>query len=156
MPSCPRPGSGAESVPLAPEFFAIMADARLALGQISEERYSCDTADGAGKDRQSALRRLARCVCADLEEIGEAGALAIAGQACSRQKEILVAAISRQAEEHGLERLVAAGTGEVPDRRGGGIPGDGVRANIGEVWGRDIGCLPGLCRGQAGGDGGIR
>lgn len=89
-----------------------MADARLALGQISPQRYSCDTADGAGKDRQSALRRLARCVCADLEEIGERSALTIAEQACHRQKEILVAAISRQAEEHGLEKVVAAGVGE--------------------------------------------
>ena len=104
---------GGKAVPLAPEFFATMADARLALGQISAERYSCDTADGAGKDRQAALRRLARCVCADLEEIGEGAALAIAGQACQRQKDILVQAISRQAEKHCLERLVAAGTGEV-------------------------------------------
>ena len=104
---------GGKAVPLAPEFFTIMADARLALGQISPESYSCDTADGAGKDRPAALRRLARCVCADLEEIGEGAASAIAGQACSRQKEVLTAAISRQAEKHGLERLVAAGTGEV-------------------------------------------
>ena len=104
---------GGISVPLVPELFSIMADARLALGQISPEGYSCDVADGAGRDRHSALRRLARCVCADLEEIGEAGALAIARQACCRQKEILVAAISRQAAEHGLDKVVAAGTGEV-------------------------------------------
>ncbi|MDD1732152.1 MAG: putative H4MPT-linked C1 transfer pathway protein, partial [Methanosaeta sp. NSM2] len=84
---------GGRSVPLAPEFFATMADARLALGQISEEHYACDTADGAGKNRQSALRRLARCVCADLEEIGEGVAMAIARQACRRQKDILVEAI---------------------------------------------------------------
>jgi (4-(4-[2-(gamma-L-glutamylamino)ethyl]phenoxymethyl)furan-2-yl)methanamine synthase len=99
-------------VPLAPEFFAIMADARLALGSISEEVYSCDTADGAGKDREAALRRLARSVCADQEEIGEAGALAIAEQACRRQKKILVDAIARQAKEHGIERIAAAGIGE--------------------------------------------
>ena len=103
---------GGGTLPLAPELFSMMADARLVLGQISEERYSCDTADGAGKDRQSALRRLARCVCADLEEIGEGAAIAIAEQACRRQKEILVAAIARQAEEHSLEKVVAAGTGE--------------------------------------------
>jgi len=60
-----------------------------------------------------ALRRLARCVCADLEEIGEGVAMAIAGQACQRQKEILVQAIARQAEDHGLKKVVAAGTGEV-------------------------------------------
>ncbi|MBN1234814.1 MAG: hydantoinase [Methanotrichaceae archaeon] len=99
-------------VALAPEFFAIMADARLALGRISEETYACETPDGAGKDREAALRRLARSVCADLEEIGEAGALAIAEQACERQKEILVAAMERQAKKHNLEKVVAAGIGE--------------------------------------------
>ena len=103
---------GGRYVPLAPELFSIMADARLALGQIAPEGYSCDTADGAEKDRQSALRRLARCVCADLEEIGERAAMAIAQQTCQRQKEILVEAIARQAEEQGLENVVAAGTGE--------------------------------------------
>lgn len=67
---------------------------------------------GAGKDRQSALSRLARSVYADLEEIGEGVAMAIARQACRRQKKILVAAIARQAAEHGLDMVVAAGTGE--------------------------------------------
>ena len=38
--------------------------------------------------------------------------MTIAEQACARQKKILVAAISRQAAEHGLEKVVAAGTGE--------------------------------------------
>ena len=103
---------GGQRVPLAPEFFAIIADARLALGLISEERYSCDTPDGAGKDRVAALRRLARSVCADLEEIGEAAALAIAEQACEGQKRILVAAMKRQAEKHGLTKMAAAGIGE--------------------------------------------
>lgn len=101
-----------QEVPLAPELFAIMADARLALGRISEERYACETPDGAGKDRGAALRRLARSVCADLEEIGEAAALAIAEQACERQKSILVAAMKRQAEKHGLRKVAAAGIGE--------------------------------------------
>ena len=103
---------GGKKVPLAPEFFAIIADARLALGRISEERYACDTPDGAGKDREAALRRLARSVCADLEEIGEAAALAIAEQACEKQKSILVTAMERQAEKHGLTKVAAAGIGE--------------------------------------------
>jgi hypothetical protein len=101
-----------QRVPLAPEFFSIIGDARLALGRISEECYACDTADGAGKDRDAALRRLARSVCADLEEIGVAAALAIAEQACERQKCILVAAMERQAEKHGLTKVAAAGIGE--------------------------------------------
>jgi len=101
-----------QNVPLAPEFFAIMADARLGLCQISKERYACETPDGAGKDREAALRRLARSVCADLEEIGEAAALAIAEQACERQKSILAAAMEKQAEKHGLTVVMAAGIGE--------------------------------------------
>ncbi|MDD4446689.1 MAG: hydantoinase/oxoprolinase family protein, partial [Methanothrix sp.] len=101
-----------KNVPLAPEFFAIMADARLGLGQISPKRYTCETPDGAGKDRNATLRRLARSVCADLEEIGEAGALAIARQACDRQMSTLVAALERQLEKHELSKVVAAGIGE--------------------------------------------
>jgi probable H4MPT-linked C1 transfer pathway protein len=99
-------------VPLSPELFAIIADAYLALGQILEDRYTCDTADGADKGRCSTLRRLARSVCADLEEIGEAGALAIAEQARDRQMKKLVAAIDRQAEKHELPKVAAAGIGE--------------------------------------------
>lgn len=101
-----------DRVPLAPEFFAIIADAHLALGRIKEDRYSCETADGADKSRASALRRLARSVCADLEEIGEAGALAIAEQACERQKGILVDAMEEQANKYRLSRVAAAGIGE--------------------------------------------
>ena len=96
-------------VPLVPEFFSIIADAHLILG---EDRYSCETADGAGKDHASAMRRLARSVCADLEEIGETGALAIAEQACERQKMILVEAIEKQAKKHDLSIVTAAGIGE--------------------------------------------
>jgi probable H4MPT-linked C1 transfer pathway protein len=99
-------------VPLVPEFFAIAADAHLVLGRIGEDRYSCETADGAGKDRASAMRRLARSVCADLEEIGETGALAIAEQACERQNMILVEAIEKQAKKHDLSIVTAAGIGE--------------------------------------------
>jgi hypothetical protein len=99
-------------VPLAPEVFAIIADARLVLGQIDLDRYTCDTADGKDKSRSSSLRRLTRSVCADLEEIGESGALAIAEQACTEQKRTLTEAMERQAERHGLERVAAAGIGE--------------------------------------------
>jgi probable H4MPT-linked C1 transfer pathway protein len=101
-----------DSVPLTPELFAIAADAYLALGQISQDRYACETSDGAGKDRESALRRLARAVCADLEEIGEAGALAIAVQARDRHRTVVAEAIERQVKEHSLTKVVAGGIGE--------------------------------------------
>jgi probable H4MPT-linked C1 transfer pathway protein len=101
-----------DSVPLTPELFAIAADAYLALGLISQDRYACETPDGAGKDRESAMCRLARSVCADLEEIGEAGALAIAEQARDQHRIIIAEAIERQVKKHRLTRVVAGGIGE--------------------------------------------
>ena len=62
-----------------------------------------------GKQRCAGWRA---SVCADLEEIGEAGALAIAEQACEKQKSILVTAMKRQAKKHGLTKVAAAGIGE--------------------------------------------
>lgn len=99
-------------VQISPELFAIAADAYLVLGEISADRYACDAPDGAGKDRAAALRRLARTVCADLDEIGAAGAMAIAEQARDRQFRALADAIEMQAGRHRLSRLVAAGIGE--------------------------------------------
>jgi len=139
---------GGRSVPLAPELFSIMADARLAMGQISLERYSYDTADGAGKDRQSALRRLNPLrLCRSGRDRGRRSLDHCRAGLC-------------QAEEDTCGSNIPAGgrarPGEVAartNRRGGGIPGDGVRGHIGEVWERDIECLPGLCHGSAGGNG---
>jgi hypothetical protein len=99
-------------VRLSPEFFAITADAYLVTGQISPEQYSCDTPDGLGKDRASALRRLARTVCADVYEIGESLAVSIAQQTVDLQAEVLTQAIERQSAKHHLNNVVAAGIGE--------------------------------------------
>ena len=99
-------------IPLTSELFAITADAYRALGEITETGYRCDPPDGAGKDRRSALRRLARTICADLEEIGEEGALAIATQALEAQHDTLIAALVHQAERYDLDTVTAAGVGE--------------------------------------------
>lgn len=101
-----------DNIPLSSELFAITADAYLALGDISSESYACDTPDGAGKDLEAALRRLARAVCADLREIGEGGCLAIADQVRDCQFKVAVNAIELQAKRHELSRVVAAGIGE--------------------------------------------
>ncbi len=49
------------------EFFALSGDVHLALGNITEKEYTCETADGRGKTSTEALTRLARVVCADTE-----------------------------------------------------------------------------------------
>jgi probable H4MPT-linked C1 transfer pathway protein len=103
---------GGRRIPLSSELFAISADAHLVLGEIAESEYAVEPPDGGGKDRISAERRLARTVCAGLEEIGSVGTVEIARQARSRQARLLTAGIRRLAKEHNLDLVVAAGIGE--------------------------------------------
>jgi len=49
------------------ELFAQSGDVHLVLGNITEEQYTSETADGRGKTLDEALARLARVVCADTE-----------------------------------------------------------------------------------------
>jgi len=98
-------------IPVATEYFASAADAHLVLGHISPAEYSCPAPDGGSRSRKGALRRLARVVCADLEEIGEDGAVAIARAFWEMQKQEVSAAVSRAADESGADRIVVAGIG---------------------------------------------
>jgi hypothetical protein len=97
--------------PACPEFFAISADVHLVLSHIREEEYTVATPDGKGKDRVSALRRLARVVCADLEEIGEEGACAVAREFWTVQRDLLTHAVRRVAGTGVPPRVLCAGTG---------------------------------------------
>lgn len=53
------------------ELFALSGDVHLILGNINEEDYTTETADGKGKTRIECLARLARVVCADIEMLSE-------------------------------------------------------------------------------------
>jgi hypothetical protein len=59
-----------EVASVASELFALSSDVHLALGNITEKQYTCETADGRGKTVSEALARLARVVCADTEMLG--------------------------------------------------------------------------------------
>lgn len=97
--------------PTCAEHFAIAADAHLVLGHISPRAYSCDPPDRAEKNVAGALRRLARVVCADLEEIGPEGAMEIALKFWEDQRDRIRAAGDRVARECGAEGFVFAGIG---------------------------------------------
>ncbi|UEC43116.1 MAG: Putative H4MPT-linked C1 transfer pathway protein [Methanothrix sp.] len=101
-----------KKVPLSSELFAVTADAHLVGGRISEGDYTVEPPDGSGRDRLSALRRLARTVCADLGEIGPEAAEEIGRQAAARQLSRLTDGIRRQSQAHDLSLVVAAGVGE--------------------------------------------
>ncbi len=53
------------------ELFAQSADVHMVLGNISEEDYTVETADGRGKTKPESLARLARVVCADTEMLSK-------------------------------------------------------------------------------------
>ncbi len=94
------------------ELFAITADAYMVLGMISEEEYTCDTPDGAGKTSVDAKRRLARVVCSDLTEIGDREIYSIAQQVMEKQVKDINEALRDAAKRHGIRRIVACGLGE--------------------------------------------
>jgi probable H4MPT-linked C1 transfer pathway protein len=97
--------------PVSSEYFATSADAHLVLGHISPEEYSCDTPDKKEKTRDASLRRLARVVCADLEEIGEDGGLQIARQFHYCQKTTVCNAVRACAAASGADEIIVAGIG---------------------------------------------
>jgi probable H4MPT-linked C1 transfer pathway protein len=111
--------------PVASELFAISGDVHLVLGHL--DAYDCATPDGRPATVELARERIARLVCSDVEQLGEAEIDAIAAFLHGEQ----VRQIEEAARKHdGL--VVAAGSGaflarEVADRLG--------RAVVDTAWG---------------------
>jgi len=99
------------STPISSEYFAASADVHLVLGHIDPSQYTCDTPDKQGKIQAASLRRLARVVCADLEEIGVDGAMQIAGQFWEEQKDLVCSQVKRVAEVCAAREIIIAGIG---------------------------------------------
>ena len=97
--------------PTCAEYFAIAADAHLVLGHITPRAYTCDPPDKGEKNVGAALRRLARVVCADLEEIGPEEALGIARQFWEAQRDRVRGGADRVLKECGADSIVVAGIG---------------------------------------------
>jgi probable H4MPT-linked C1 transfer pathway protein len=97
--------------PVSSEYFAASADAHLVLGHITPAQYSCETPDKKEKTRTSALRRLARVVCADPEEIGIDGAQQIAEQFWEKQRGLICDQVQRIAAESRAAEIIVAGIG---------------------------------------------
>ena len=100
-----------EITPVSSEYFATSADAHLVLGHITPGQYSCDTPDNKEKTTLAALRRLARVVCADLDEIGTDGAYQVAGQFWEKQRNVVCGQVRRMVAQSGAHQVVAGGIG---------------------------------------------
>ncbi|MCK4733595.1 MAG: hypothetical protein KAT65_14170, partial [Methanophagales archaeon] len=105
---------GGDEYRTSSELFALTADAYLVLGCLTADDYSCESPDSyafvdreeAERSRVSAMRRLARVVCSDLEELGEDNAVRIAAQVMRAQVDVLVTSLKRIKEKYRLEQVV--------------------------------------------------
>ena len=97
--------------PVSSEYFAISADAHLVLGHITPAQYTSDTPDKKEKTKKAALRRLARVVCADLDEIGNEGAYRIAGQFWEKQRGLIYDQVQRVAAQFAARQIIVGGIG---------------------------------------------
>ena len=97
--------------PVSTEYFAASADAHLVLGHISPGDYTCPAPDNGEKTPEAALRRLARVVCADLDEIGRDGALTVARRFWDAQRMLIARAVEDAMARSGAGRLITAGIG---------------------------------------------
>lgn len=98
---------------VAPEKFALTADVHLVLGHISERDYTCETADGREKDVYHSMARIARVVCADLEEISRDDVVRIARHVYLKQLEQIVEGLEQVSSRNpDLDTVVTVGLGE--------------------------------------------
>ncbi|HOI13879.1 MAG TPA: hydantoinase/oxoprolinase family protein [Methanoculleus sp.] len=117
--------------PVSTEYFAASADVHLVLGHIAPADYTSPAPDNGEKTVDAALRRLARVVCADLDEIGREGALEVARQFWEVQRTLVARAVEHARSRCGAGRVVTAGIGaDLFARELGGATLDG---EIGEV-----------------------
>lgn len=97
--------------PLSAEYFAMTADVHLLLGHITPRDYSCETPDRKPPDYNGALRRIARLVCSDPEEVGgEKGVKGMAEEIWTQQKEQVSSAI-RRVSKSATQQVLWAGVG---------------------------------------------
>ncbi|ADC69998.1 H4MPT-linked C1 transfer pathway protein [Methanocaldococcus sp. FS406-22] len=97
---------------LSSEYFAITADISLILNKIAEEDYTCDTPDGAGKDRDSCLTRLARVLCADREMVSDNELIDFVNRLYNKLLELIRENVDAIAKRYNLNDVVITGLGE--------------------------------------------
>jgi (4-(4-[2-(gamma-L-glutamylamino)ethyl]phenoxymethyl)furan-2-yl)methanamine synthase len=95
--------------PVASEWFAISADVHLILGYLTPEAYTCPTPDGRPASVECARERVARLVCADMEQLEPAEVDAIATYLHGEQVRQIETAARRAGA--GAAPVVAVGVG---------------------------------------------
>ncbi len=97
--------------PFSTEYFACSGDVHFVLGHLGMEEYSSATPDGKEVSCEACQRRLARTVCADLEEIGQDGAVSIAESFWTAQKNLVCDAVDKVAKNANVDMILVGGIG---------------------------------------------
>jgi len=106
---------------VADEFFTVMADCYLVLGEITEREYTIRPPDGGASNVSGALRRLARLVCADLDTTTEKSLVLLAKYLRERQIENITASLCQVSSREKVKPvIVATGTGRFLAERAAG------------------------------------
>jgi len=87
--------------PVASELFAISADVHLVLGHLTPDGYTCATPDGRPATIDCARERIARLVCADVEQLAAEEIDAIAAHLYTEQLRQIETAARRVSERVG-------------------------------------------------------
>jgi len=98
-------------VPLVPEYFAITADVFRVTGEIGEDDYTCDTPDGMGRGTLDCMRRLARCVCMDVDG-NEDYVFSMAEEAKNRILKQIAEAMENLSMKYKINHVLGCGIGE--------------------------------------------
>ncbi len=94
-------------VSAASEYFAITADVYNILWGIS---YTCDTPDGKGKSREDSIRRVARLLCAEPDEVRDY-IEGICHEVYEKQVTTISRGLRRVSRESRMNKVYAAGIG---------------------------------------------
>jgi probable H4MPT-linked C1 transfer pathway protein len=105
--------------PVAQELFATTRDAYLLLGETVEDVTDCDTADGKPSTRTSAVRRMARMICADEQQFNDDDAMQCARHTMQTQLESLAESVRRVTANWNEppQTVILSGEGEFLARR---------------------------------------
>jgi probable H4MPT-linked C1 transfer pathway protein len=113
--------------PVSSEYFAITADVHLVLGRLAQEAYDCPTPDGGPARVAFARERIARLVCADVEQLDDSEVDAIAAFLYGEQLRQIEDAARRVQRPLTLQApVVAVGSGALMGREVAGRLGRAV------------------------------
>lgn len=104
-----------QECPVARELFATTRDVHLVTGDMPEQPNDRDTADGRPATRENALVRLARCICADIDEFDDEDGSSLASYVSWELRELIQDAVEAVSCRHDFDEstpIVLAGQGE--------------------------------------------